>query len=428
MKSLFHVSRVRRTASVPAFLIPGLLLFAALAPLARGGQTPVDERIRRVENGLLPPVHVKGRPIEAMRLADRMARFNIPGVSVAVINSGRIEWARAYGVREAGTDAAVTPDTLFQAASISKPVAALAALHFVERGALSLDGDVNDKLTSWKVPANAFTSQKAVTVRELLSHSAGLTVHGFPGYAPGAEIPSLVAVLDGAKPANTEPVRVSTLPGSAWSYSGGGYTVLQQLLIDVLHKPFPRLMAETVLGPAKMRHSTYEQPLPKDRLPFAAVAHLANGKPVEGGRHIYPEMAAAGLWTTPSDLCRFAIEVMSAWKGRSGRIIGRDMAGEMLKVQKAPSGLGLMVSGSGKGLRFEHGGSNEGFTCMLVAYPETGMGAAVMVNSDAGPKLYGEILRAIAVAYEQRPTASRRRPRWPGGSRHKASARHQRPP
>ncbi len=400
---MIHVdpeSGFRRTTPASASFVPALLLFAALAPLARSAQAPVEERIRRIENGLLPPVHLKGGPITTMRLADRLARLKIPGVSVAVINDGKVEWARAYGVREAGTNAAVTPDTLFQAASISKPVAALAALHFVERGVLSLDGDINDKLTSWKIPANAFTAQKAVTVRELLSHSAGLTVHGFPGYAPGAEIPSLVAVLDGAKPANTAPVRVDALPGSVWSYSGGGYTVLQQLLIDVLHEPFPRLMAETVLGPAGMRHSTYEQPLPKDRLPFAAVAHLANGKPVEGGRHIYPEMAAAGLWTTPTDLCRFAIEVMNAWKGRARRVIGRDTAREMLTIQKAPSGLGLMLSGSGTGLRFEHGGSNAGFTCMLVAYPGTGKGAAVMVNSDAGGKLYGEILRAVAAAYE----------------------------
>lgn len=398
MTMFFRRSRVRRTA--PASFISALILSLAMAPLARGGDAPVDERIRKVENGLRAPVHLKGGTLETMRLADRLARFKIPGVSVAVINDGKVEWAKGYGVREAGTEAAVTPDTLFQAASISKPVAALAALHFVERGDLSLDGDVNGKLTSWKVPANTFTAQKAVTVRGLLSHSAGLTVHGFPGYAPGAEIPSLVAVLDGVKPANTQPVRVDALPGSLWRYSGGGYTVLQQLLIDVLHEPFPRLMAETVLGPAGMRHSTYEQPLPQDRIHSSAVAHLANGKPVEGGRHIYPEMAAAGLWTTPSDLCRFAIEVMNAWNGRSRRVVGRDMAREMLTVQKAPSGLGLMLSGSGERLRFEHGGSNEGFTCMLVAYPGTGKGAAVMVNSNAGGRLYGEILRAVAAAYD----------------------------
>jgi CubicO group peptidase (beta-lactamase class C family) len=281
MTRSFPRSCVRRIASAPVTLVSALLLLSALAPQARGGDVPVAERIRRVENGLLAPIRLKGGPLETMRLADRLARFKIPGVSVAVINGGKVEWAKGYGVREAGTNAPVTPETLFQAASISKPVAALAALHFIERGILSMDGDVNDKLISWKVSANAFTAQKAVTVREILSHSAGLTVHGFPGYAPGSEIPSLVAVLDGAKPANTESVRVEALPGSVWSYSGGGYTVLQQLFIDVLHESFPRLMSETVLGPAGMRHSTYEQPLPKDRLPFAAVAHLANG---DGGR------------------------------------------------------------------------------------------------------------------------------------------------
>lgn len=392
--------RFRRAASRVSLIALACLLSAAAAPPARAGQASVDKRVRSVENGLLPPVRLKGGPLETMRLADQLARYKIPGVSVAVINGGKIEWAKAYGVREAGTDAAVTPETLFQAASISKAVTALAALHFVEKGVLSLDGDVNGKLVSWKVPANDFTARKPVTVRGILSHSAGLTVHGFPGYAPAVEIPSLVSVLDGVKPANTAPIRVDAVPGSLWRYSGGGFTVLQQLLVDALHKPFPRLMAETVLGPAGMRHSTFEQPLPEDRLPSSAVAHLTNGKPVEGKRHIYPEMAAAGLWTTPSDLCRFAIEVMNSWNGRSRRVIGRDMARQMLTAQKDPSGLGVFLSGSGKGLRFEHGGANEGFSCMLVAYPETGQGAAVMVNSDAGGKLDGEILRAISAAYD----------------------------
>ncbi len=390
----------RRAASRVSLVALACLLSAAAAPPARAGQASVDKRVLSVENGLLSPVRLKGGPLETMRLADQLARYKIPGVSVAVINGGKIEWAKAYGVREAGTDAAVTPETLFQAASISKAVTALAALHFVEKGVLSLDGDVNGKLVSWKVPANDFTARKPVTVRGILSHSAGLTVHGFPGYAPTVEIPSLVSVLDGVKPANTAPIRVDAIPGSLWRYSGGGFTVLQQLLIDALHKPFPRLMAETVLGPAGMRDSTFEQPLPEDRLPSSAVAHLTNGKPVEGKRHIYPEMAAAGLWTTPSDLCRFAIEVMNSWNGRSRRVIGRDMARQMLTAQKDPSGLGVFLSGSGKGLRFEHGGANEGFSCMLVAYPETGQGAAVMVNSDAGGKLDGEILRAISAAYD----------------------------
>lgn len=199
--------------------------------------------------------------------------------------------------------------TLFQAGSISKPVAALAALRLVEQGKLSLDEDVNAKLVSWKVPGNEFTKEQKVTLRRLLTHSAGLTVHGFPGYAAGAQVPTLVQVLNGEKPANTPAIRVDTVPGRLWRYSGGGYTIMQQLLIDVTQKSFPELMRQLVLEPAGMKHSTYEQPLPPARAGEAATAHDANGQPVKGQFHTYPEMAAAGLWTTPTDLALLAIEL-----------------------------------------------------------------------------------------------------------------------
>src|SRR6185436_9257568 len=153
-----------------------------------------------------------------------------------------------YGVCAADQSTLVDPTTLFQAGSISKPVAAVAALRLVDAGRIDLDADVNDYLVSWKVPANEGW-QPRVTLRHLLSHTGGLTVHGFPGYARGQAVPTLVQVLDGAKPANTAAVRDNAVPGTQSRYSGGGTTIVQQMLIDVMGKPFPALMRELVLDP-----------------------------------------------------------------------------------------------------------------------------------------------------------------------------------
>ena len=163
-----------------------------------------------------------------------------------------IVWAKAYGVRQAGQPDVVTLDTLFQAGSISKPVTAMAALRHVEAGRWSLDDPINDRLVSWKLPANDLQKDQRVTLRRLLSHNAGTTVHGFPGYAVGAPVPTVVQVLDGEPPANTAPVRVDIVPGSKVRYSGGGTTIVQLMMTDQLKKPFPEIMAEAVLRPLGM--------------------------------------------------------------------------------------------------------------------------------------------------------------------------------
>jgi CubicO group peptidase (beta-lactamase class C family) len=233
--------------------------------------------IDRVVSGLRPPVEIDGKPAQRWTLAERMTNYKVPGVSIAVIQNGRIAWARGFGEKEAGKTDPVTPTTLFQAASISKPVAATAMLRLVERGTLNLDTNVNRYLKSWKVPDNKFTTTEKVTLRRIVSHTAGLTVHGFPGYATTDAIPTVVQVLDGVKPANTDPVRVDTTPGAIERYSGGGTTIMQQLLVDVTGKPFPALMQELVLGPVGMTSSTYEQPIPAARAPEAAHAHRQDG-------------------------------------------------------------------------------------------------------------------------------------------------------
>jgi CubicO group peptidase (beta-lactamase class C family) len=384
-----------------------LLAAADQASAAQQVSADVATRIARIENGLLPAVVIKGAPPKTMALAERMAFYKVPGVSMAFFDHGQIVWSRGYGFADPSSKKPVTPDTLFQAASISKPVAALAALRLVQEGKLSFDEDVNAKLKTWKVPESAFTEKEKVTVRRILSHSAGLTVHGFPGYAAGETIPSVVQVLNGEKPANTEAIRVDVVPGTLWRYSGGGYVVLQTLMSDVTGEPFPEIMRQLVLQPAGMTRSTYEQPLPKNRLSEIATPYRANGDPVQGGPHTYPEMAPAGLWTTPTDLAKMAIEVQKEYAGQSSKILNQSMAKQMLSRQTGTWGLGFGLSNPDHALLFGHGGANEGYRCDLEAYTDSGQGFAIMTNSDSGGALYPEVLRAVAKEYgwpDFRPT------------------------
>jgi CubicO group peptidase (beta-lactamase class C family) len=332
-------------------------------------------------------------------VAREMKAHGIAGVSLAIIEDGEIRTARGYGFTDKSAATRVTTNTLFQAGSVSKPVAALAALRLVEEGKLSLDDDVNRTLKNWQVPGNKFTKEEKVTLRRILSHSAGLTVHGFPGYAAGSRLPTLRQVLDGSRPANTEAIRVDVVPGSTWRYSGGGYTVMQQMLIDVTGKTFPELMQQSVLTPLKMTASTYEQPLPADRAAFAATGYYPDGKEVKGKWHIYPEMAAAGLWTTPSDLARFAISIQEALAAKSNPVISPAMTRQMLTVQKDNDGLGLFLFGSGKKLRFEHEGRNDGFDTLLVADAESGHGVVIMINANDNSGPLNRMVEAIRTEY-----------------------------
>jgi CubicO group peptidase (beta-lactamase class C family) len=375
----------------------GLQLTAALAASALAwAATPDPRRIAQIESGLRPPVLVEGD--KTWTLADRMRHYGVEGVSIAVIRDSKLEWAKGYGLADIETKQAVTTATLFQAASISKPVTAMGALVLVQDGKLSLTDDINKVLKGWKVPSNAHTGKAPVTLERLLSHTAGLTVHGFPGYATGATVPSVLQVLDGTEPANTAAVRVDLDPGAQFRYSGGGYTVAQLAMTDVTGQPFPALMQRLVLGPLGMKESTYDQPLPAARLTEAAVGYRTDGKAVEGKRHVYPEMAAAGLWTTPSDLARFTIGLQRMLHGGKGPL-SKTTAENMVTPRRDGYGLGLGVEEEGQTRYFTHGGSNEGFRALLLASENRGYGAVVMTNSDNGGPLIQEILRAIAAAY-----------------------------
>lgn len=379
------------------FAFVWLSLFLLGVTSSSTAQAP-SGRLERVES---TTIEVGGRPGDApvrLSLAELMKTYAVPGLSLVVIENYKIVDTKAYGVIEQGSKIPVTPKTLFQAGSISKPVAAAGALSLVERGRLALDEDVNQKLKTWKVPENELTKTEKVTLRRLMSHTGGLTVHGFPGYDIDDVRPTLVQVLNGEKPANTAAIRVDIVPGTQERYSGGGVTIEQLLMTDVTGKAFPTLMRELVLDKIGMSDSSYEQPLPAERAAMTAGGTSMDGKSVHGRWHIYPEMAAAGLWTTPTDLAKFAIEIALSKQGKSNRVLSQRMTEEMLTPVKDEAGLGLFLEKDNPG-QFGHNGADEGFQALLTMNAATGNGVAMMADSDNGISLMNAVLRRVVKEY-----------------------------
>jgi CubicO group peptidase (beta-lactamase class C family) len=379
-----------------AFLYVLLLLSGVIGNAVPAVQDGADALMARIEGAQVP--NRQGWDPYSQR--ELMDRFGVPGASIAVIKDYQIHWSKAYGTADQTTKAPVTSDTMFQAASISKPVTALAVMRLVEAGKLSLDEDVNRYLKSWKIPDSEFTRGKPVTLRALLSHTSGTgDGFGFPGYHPSAERPTVTQILNGEKPSNVGRVVWERPPFTAFKYSGGGTVIVQLILTEAVGKPFHEIMRELVLEPIGMTNSTYEQPLPPQRDANAARAHNGRGREMDAKWHVYPEQAPAGLWTTPTDLAKLAIEVQKALRGES-RVLSRAAAQEMVTpVGTGPFAVGFSINQRNEGWYFFHGGSNWGFQCNLVAHRLKGYGFVIMTNSDSGGRLNAEVEARVAAAY-----------------------------
>jgi len=358
------------------------------------------KRIKAVETGLLKAVVFKGEDPERMNLSERMQFYRVPGLSIAVIDRYEIEWVKGYGVARAGSENPVSPQSLFQAASVSQSLTALAAIHLGEQEKIGLDSDVNTQLGSWKIPVSSVVKEKKVTPKFLLNHSAGLVPLKLAGYPPEKQLPSLLDILQGKKPSDSPGVYVYETPGTKVQYSELGYAVLQQLFLDIEKKPFYQIMSETVLVPLSMNQSTFELPLPAILRTSAVSGHSRQGDPVEEGWFHYPACAASGLWSTPSDLARFAIDIMKTALGQTHIVAYPESVRMMLTPQLENKGLGFDIEDNGDNLYFLQRGENEGFQCCLIAYPSQGQGAVIMVNSDNGAYLIEELLRSISDAYK----------------------------
>ncbi len=357
----------------------------------------VAQLIRRIEAPQVP----NRQGLDGLTLQEVMQKFHVPGLTIAVIKDFKIQWAKGYGLADVKTGRPVETTTLFQAASISKPVTAMAALRLVQEGRFSLDEDVNKLLKSWQVPASELSREQPVTPRSLMSHTSGADDgFGFPGYAPGAPLPTLMQILNGQPPSNVGPVLFKRPPYQAYKYSGGGIVIEQLMLTDLLGQPFDQIMEKLILKPLAMSDSTYQQPLPENLAGRAAHAYDEHGNAMDSPWHVYPEQAAAGLWTTASDLARVAIELQRAIRGAEGAVLKEATAREMIApTGVGPFAIGFEIAKNGEGWYFEHSGGNWGFQCHLLGHVRKGYGLVIMTNGDEGGRVISEVEARVAAAY-----------------------------
>jgi CubicO group peptidase (beta-lactamase class C family) len=358
----------------------------------------VEEKIKQVENNLAGWVHTGNN--DRWNLAERMKQYGINGVSIAVVHNYKIEWARGYGYADISEKRPVTEFTLFQAASISKSLNSLGVLKLVQEKKLDLNADINKYLISWKFPYDEKYNDKKITIANLLSHTGGLTIHGFPGYSRGDTLPILPQILDGQKPANTGAVRSSSEPGKNVNYSGGGTTITQLIVMDITRQPYEVFMKKNVLDPLGMTASSFIQPPEKGKEKLLATGYKVDGSEVAGKYHIYPEQAAAGLWTNPTDLCKYIIETQLSYKGESSRVLTPEMTRLRLTPVLEDAALGTFVNSrvTGSYKYFNHNGGNEGFSCTSIGCRDSGEGVVIMTNSD-NSSILEEIANSVASVY-----------------------------
>ncbi len=375
------------------FLCSLLLVIGSIS----SAQQNVAELIAEIESGN----ENSDEEFAELSIEELLEEFNTPGVSIAVIQNSDVQWAKGYGLADVVSRTPVTTSTMFQAASISKPVNAMAVLKSVEDGYFTLDQDINDVLTSWQLDGNGFVTDTPVTIKMLSAHVAGLgDGFGFPGYPPGDPLPTLVQIFDGHEIANVGPVEMARPPNTAYHYSGGGSTILQQALLDTYNKPYSELLDELVLSPIGMNDSTFQQPLPPELESKASRAHNREGDANNAIWHVYPEQAAAGLWTTPTDLAKLAIEVQLSNRGESNKVLSQEMISEMLSpVGVGPFAVGFQIDKRGEGWYFSHGGSNFGFQAQVSAHMVNGYGYAIMTNASLGRRVINELSRRIEEVY-----------------------------
>lgn len=398
-------------------LVIGLLLevgvgHKAFAEVASSHRHVDSAKQEAVVNGLMPPVAFEGEPREVFSVTERLSYHKVPGISFALIDDDKIAWAEGFGKLATDSNEPVTEDTIFQAGSIAKPVTAYAVMRMYERDEIDINTDIHRYLKSLALPKGKQSTDFPVTFKNLLDHSSGLTAGGYMGYQKGDMLPSDVQTFLGQKPASNRPVSVEQIPETEIRYSGAGYTLVEIALTDIYETSFEKLMQKWALSPIAMNGSSFEMKYPEKTSVQTALGHDNHGKQVEGGWRVHPEQAAAGLWATPKDIAKFALEVSRAYKGESS-LMSKKMAREMLAPVKPDTDLSsqfggqpamtFIVDNKEQDFLFKHGGGTIGYRSFMVMHPETGKGAVFMANSDLGYSVGLEMLRAASSIYD-----------WPG--------------
>ena len=374
-----------------------LLLLLPFSLFSQQNKKEINELIRKVETNLAPTI-IYGDTIPQWNMEDRMKVSGAKGLSIAVIRNYKIEWAKGYGFADEAENRKVNTSTRFQAASISKSLNSLGILKLVDQGKLDPEADINTYLKGWKFPYDSLSKNKKINVYNLLSHTAGLTIHGFPGYERSDTFPSVQQILDGERPANTKAVRSAFEPGTKFQYSGGGTTISQLLPTSITGLNYDEYMLEQVLKPLDMANSSYKQP-PTDTSNLAT-GYYKNGKSVKGKYHVYPEQAAAGLWTTPTDLAKYIIECQLAFESKSAKVLSPPtMKKRLTPFIDSTVGLGVFIENRAGIKYFNHNGGNEAFLCTTYGSMQGGNGVVIMINGeDFG--VVSEVLNSVARVYD----------------------------
>ncbi|MCI3131172.1 serine hydrolase domain-containing protein [Phenylobacterium aquaticum] len=373
---------------------------AIAAPAAGLAAQPVRDPVHAVETGLRPAVEIVGQPPVRWTMQERMAFYHVPAVSIAVIRDGKVAWAKAWGVLQAGSPERADPETMFSVGSVSKVGAATVTLRLVDAGKLDLDRDVREDLVRWRLPETALSQGRPVTLRQILSHTAGFTVSGFPDFQPGQPLPSEIDTLEGRAPSVVGPVTFAWSPGASAHYSGGGVTVEQVIVEDRTGMTFAQAAKTWLLDPLRLTRSTYEQPLP-ETWRNVAKAHGPDGRPraLPRGWESMPETAASGLWSTPTEYARLVIALIQSYQGKSGALLSQGLARQMMTpVGPSQVGLGPFLDGHGLTRRFSHTGSNDSYKAYFEGDLATGDGVVIFTNSASAGPIREEVRRAVAAA------------------------------
>lgn len=342
------------------------------------------------EDSIIPHFHI----------LDRMKKYKIPSVSIAVIDNGKIAWIKSYGYADVEHQRKADPETMYQVASISKSVNAVGAMRLVQSGTLSLNADIRTYLRTWQFPDNEFSKGKPITLKQLLSHTAGLSVHGFIGIPLGDSIPTVNQILDGKRPANNEPVVPIFPPGERFEYSGGGSTVIRKILDDQISNNYDSLMQELVLKPMGMTSSSFSQPL-LPRFKHYAFGYDKDMHVLPTKYYLYPEQAAGGLWSTAPDIAKFILAVQQSLSKGTGLPISKATTLEMLTPLSDHYGMGFGVIEKGGEKYFYHEGQSYGYSAVYYGSVTTGKGVVVLTNAypENGEPFLKEVVNSVATVY-----------------------------
>ena len=381
-----------------AFMIICMQPYGSIGQSDANYNTAIQAKIKAVEENLGGWARTKDQG--KWTLKERMKFYHIQGLSIAVIKDYKIDWAKGYQWANTAESIPVTPNTLFQASSAGLSLNAMALLKLAQEKHIDLNADINEYLTSWSFPYDSSSKNKKITVKQLLSHTAGLNVPGFSGYSMGDSVPTIIQVLNGQRPANNEPIHSVRAPGSKFEYSDGGTVISQLIVADVTKQPYEAYMKQAVLDPIGMNNSFYAPSPPENKVKMVSCGYENDGKLVEGKYHTYPELAPGGLWTTPSDIAKFIIETQLSYKGQSQKVL----SAENTKLRLTPlldsttAALGTFLVNKGNLTYFHHFGRNDGFVCEYFGSFEGGNGVVIMANSEnAG--ILDEIANSVSVVY-----------------------------